>query len=235
MGKISGIYKITHKESKKVYIGQSTDVKERLKDHKRRLNNNKHDNSYLQNSWNKYGENAFDFSVIEELTKDFRLLNEREVHWITYYDSLNKQKGYNIAFGGGNSYSLAGKSEEEKIIIFKKMGVTQSLKYSGVNAPNYGKIMSEEQKKKISNSLKGSKNPNYNKERKEHSEKMKGANNPRSKKIICTTTNEIFECAKYAAEKYNTTNSNILKGCRGKRNTAGRLSDGTRLVWEYCI
>ena len=34
-------------------------------------------------------------------------------------------------------------------------------------------------------------------------------------------------------EKYNTTNSNILKSCRHKQKSAGKLDDGTKLVWMY--
>lgn len=62
---------------------------------------------------------------------------------------------------------------------------------------------------------------------------MKGGNNPRAKKIICLTTNEVFDCAKDAGRKYNLTNSIILKCCKGVHKYAGRLSDGTKLTWKY--
>jgi len=229
----SGIYKITCITNNKVYIGQSTNIQERIKDHKRRLKNNKHDNSYLQNSWNKYGKENFKFEMLEICENNFKILNEREIYWINEYNALDRRFGFNLSSGGGNGYSLAGKTDEEKTTIFKKMSVTQHLKYSGANAPNYGKPMSEAQKLKISNSLKGENNPNYGASRPEHSEAMKGSGNPRARKVICLNTHEVFDCAKYAGKKYNTTNSNILKNCKQVQKTAGHSKDGQPLVWMY--
>lgn len=56
---------------------------------------------------------------------------------------------------------------------------------------------------------------------------------PSSRKIICITTGKIFEQCKYAEEYYNTTSSNIIKCCKEKQKFAGKLSDGTPLVWRY--
>lgn len=228
-----GIYKITCIENGKVYIGQSRNVIERIKDHKRRLANNTHDNKHLQNSWNKYSATKFKFEIIETCGASFEELNEREIYWMNVFDSLNKDVGFNIASGGGNGYSLQGMTEEEKAEVYKKISATRSGKYSGENHPNYGKPMSEEQKDKISKSLSGEGSFFYGKKRKEHSEKMKGSKNPRSRKVICLNTQEVFECAKYAGEKYETTNSNILKCCRGVQSHAGTMQNGTRLMWEY--
>lgn len=61
-----GIYAIKNNANGKIYIGQSTNVKDRLWHHKSALKNNRHENSYLQNSYNKYGADCFEFVVIEE-------------------------------------------------------------------------------------------------------------------------------------------------------------------------
>lgn len=58
-----GVYMIRNNINGKVYIGQSVDVRDRLWHHKSMLKNNRHENSYLQNSWNKYGADAFEFMV----------------------------------------------------------------------------------------------------------------------------------------------------------------------------
>ena len=76
----SGVYKITNKINGKVYIGSAKEFKERYKGHLSSLRNNKHCNKHLQASFNKYGENAFVFEVIEVVdgTKLDRTKREQE-------------------------------------------------------------------------------------------------------------------------------------------------------------
>lgn len=62
---ICGIYKIVNITNSKVYIGQSNNIKKRWTEHRSALNNNRHVNVHLQNAWNKYGENNFEFVIIE--------------------------------------------------------------------------------------------------------------------------------------------------------------------------
>ena len=95
--KICGIYKITNTLNGKVYIGQSINVQERFYEHKRKLRLQQHFNKYLQNAYNKHGE-YFEFEVIEEC--DVSELDKREMYWIGYYRSDDKQNGYNIMAGG---------------------------------------------------------------------------------------------------------------------------------------
>lgn len=51
--------------------------------------------------------------------------------------------------------------------------------------------------------------------------------NPRSKKVICIETNEIFKTITEASKKYNIHNSNISACCRGKQQIAGGYH------WKY--
>lgn len=233
MDKISGIYKITNIVNNKIYIGQSKDISCRWKDHLRRLRSGKHDNDHLQKAWGKYGENNFKFEIIEICEESYEVLNNREIYWINKLKALDKNKGYNIASGGGNSNTLAGKDKEEISAIYKKIVSARIELWKEKGNPRKGFKMSDEQKEKIRNSLTGEKNSNYGKNRPEHSKAMKGFKNPRAKTVRCITTGEIFKCAIDGANKYNTTNSNILKCCKGKQKSAGKLKDGTRLIWQY--
>lgn len=63
--KQSGIYKIINKVNGKYYIGSSDQLYRRWKHHQNRLNGNRHENPHLQNAWNKYGKNAFQFIIVE--------------------------------------------------------------------------------------------------------------------------------------------------------------------------
>jgi len=90
-----GIYKIENMVNGKVYIGSSKDIKQRFRQHLSDLKNNRHHSIHLQRAWNKYGESNFKFSIIEELDYINDLfITER--HYIIKFDSLNKNKGYNI-------------------------------------------------------------------------------------------------------------------------------------------
>ena len=117
-----GIYGIRNKVNNKIYVGKTgMNFGDRWDSHKALLRNNKHDNPYLQNAWNKYGEQNFEFIVIEDCNVD--KLNEREMYWIKYYK--DKNLAYNIHDGGDGGHNL-GKhlSEETKRKIREDCNIT---------------------------------------------------------------------------------------------------------------
>ena len=56
---------IENKINHKSYIGSSKNLYQRLLKHFALLRHNKHENVYLQNAWNKYGESSFEWFIIE--------------------------------------------------------------------------------------------------------------------------------------------------------------------------
>lgn len=112
-----GIYKITNMVNNKCYIGQSIDINRRFKEHQNGLNKKVGHNPYFQNAWDKYGEENFAFEIIEEVD-DTNLLDEREIFYISFYKSNDKDYGYN-ATPGGNCF--IGKEEtRNKLSISKR-------------------------------------------------------------------------------------------------------------------
>lgn len=95
-----GIYKITNLINNKVYIGQSQHIEIRWKAHRSRpfQKNAQQYNSPLYQAIRKYGLKNFSFEVVEECQID--QLNQKEQYWIKYYNSSNKQFGYNLTEGG---------------------------------------------------------------------------------------------------------------------------------------
>lgn len=132
-----GIYLIRNKINEKVYIGQTSDrFIERYWHHKWKLNNQTHDNIYLQNAWNKYGEENFDFEVIYELKFGDNIDNiERE-----YISKYPKNKKYNIQIGG-QDYTMKNK----KMSKHTKELIGQKNKINGI-----GRKASKETKEKMS-------------------------------------------------------------------------------------
>ncbi len=61
------IYRIINNINNKSYVGSTSAGKSRWNSHKYYLKNNKHPNQHFQNSWNKYGEKAFTFLILEEI------------------------------------------------------------------------------------------------------------------------------------------------------------------------
>ena len=92
-----GIYKIEHIKSKKVYIGQSTNVKNRLRDHlKSAVGISTIANQAVHEAMAKEGIENFTFYLIDECSRE--KLNEREKYWIDFYKS--NEWGYNRTRGG---------------------------------------------------------------------------------------------------------------------------------------
>ena len=91
MGKI---YKITNNINKKIYIGQTIqDENIRWNHHIREASNGS--DTKFHRALRKYGKDGFIWEVIEEVDND--KLNEREIYWISYFDTFNNR--YNSTIG----------------------------------------------------------------------------------------------------------------------------------------
>lgn len=151
-----GIYKITS-PSKKIYIGQSIDIKSRFSGYKR-LECKKQ--TILYRSFKKHGVDNHKFEVLCEC--NIEELNEKE----RYYQDLYSATGYNglnCRLTKSSDKSGENRPESKKRISESKKGVTPW---------NKGKKglykTSEETKKKISDSTKGEKNHMFGKKLSEH-------------------------------------------------------------------
>jgi hypothetical protein len=67
----SMIYEIHNTITKQIYVGQTSQGRQRWNDHKSRLRKGIHETPRLQKDWDKWGKDAFRFNVVEELPCDF--------------------------------------------------------------------------------------------------------------------------------------------------------------------
>ena len=212
-----GIYCIENLVNHKKYIGQSTDIEHRWKQHRYELNYGCHDNDYLQKSWSKYGCDNFDFYIIQLCSVE--QLNELEVYYINFYETLNRDKGYNLTSGGGvNKYyakEVCDKISQalmgHKVSLETRQKVSQNhADVSGTKHPMYGKKHSEESKEKM---------------------RQAGLGRPSSRKnltpVKCLELNIVFDNATEAGKTLNLDSSAILKCCRGERKTCGGY------IWSF--
>lgn len=92
--KVTGVYGIINTETGYPYVGGSVHILRRWSDHRARLRGNRSNQPKLQRSWNKYGENAFAFIILERVD-DLSVLREREAYWIGALDAASR-KGLNV-------------------------------------------------------------------------------------------------------------------------------------------
>ena len=121
---ISGIYKITNQCNQKSYIGKSKDIQTRWRAHHTEPFNPNADmyNSLFYRAIRKYGIENFSFEIIELCPEE--KLNEREIYWISYYNTYIKSpncNGYNMTIGGENTV-LEKQYDREYILQLWKEG-----------------------------------------------------------------------------------------------------------------
>ena len=133
------VYKHTS-PSGKVYIGITS--KENPEERWKPNGNGYYKNSHLQNAIKKYKWENFEHEVLfQGLTKDEAC--QKEIELIALYDSTNTDKGYNNSLGG----EINIPSEETR----KKMSEIAKARFSDpTKHPLFGKHLSEETKKKLS-------------------------------------------------------------------------------------
>ena len=132
-----GIYMIQNKVNGKMYIGQAVDIEgDRWIKHKAYLKGGYHVNKHLQNAWNKYGKENFEFSILMECEEN--QLNTYEQYYIFELMTYDRRVGYNNAYGGDS-----GRPTEEA-----KRKMSEAVK--GENNPMYRKHHTEEARKKMS-------------------------------------------------------------------------------------
>lgn len=105
--KIVGIYLITCIPSGCVYVGGSVNIKHRWEEHRRMLRNGKHGNPILQASYNKYGPDAFEFSILNECGDE--ILDEEEKARIVAL-KLDRGENFVMNIGGDVRNPMKGRT-----------------------------------------------------------------------------------------------------------------------------
>ena len=73
----SAIYEIQCTVSGKAYVGSWTNPRRRFATHRWMLRTGRHYNPHLQRAWDKYGEEAFDFAVVETCPEPVQFKSEQ--------------------------------------------------------------------------------------------------------------------------------------------------------------
>lgn len=223
------VYKHTS-PSGKVYIGiTSRTPKYRWSDGRGYIAND-----YFFKAIQKYGWDNIKHEILfENLTKEEA--EAKEIELIEQYNSTDRACGYNISYGGSAPTSgLHWKRPKEGILSGKKhpmfgKHLTDDQKKhlskcnSGEKHPQYGTHRSEETKRKISEAQRGKIIPEE--QRKQISETLKGHVAQNRKAVVCIETGEIFESCEAAKQAKQITS--LYKALRDQTKTAGGYH------WQY--
>lgn len=250
------IYCIENLVNNKKYIGYTkNDINTRWYQHLSKTHH-KEDNSILHLAIDKYNEHNFKvYSVCilynETIDGLIEELKKAERYYITEYDTITPN-GYNI-LSGGESVPISRRTQVyqytmDGILIRSYNSITEAIQINGFNDhPRHSKIgrciktshyafgylwdvninddivnlyntyMNNRYKRSLNQSL-----------------RIKNSNTKRSKSVICTTTQEIFETVHDACDKYNIHASALIAVCDHKRYSCGKHPiTNEKLVWEY--
>lgn len=227
---ICGIYYIKNLINNKYYIGQSVNIYERWTREKYHLNcMDKAWNIHLQNAWKKYGQDNFEFAIVEKCDKDE--LNNREVYWIEYYDAF--YSGYNMTLGGdggtiGYQHTEEAKEKMRQIkknaippmknpdVVLKVVESRKWYKHSTETKKKMSEAWTDNMKRDAANRL-----ANKNKETK-------------SIPVLCIETGIIYSSAREAERITGISQAIISKCCNGdKYKSAGKGKNGEKLHWRH--
>lgn len=250
------VYTIKNILDGKMYIGSSTNIARRKRQHLNSLLKNEHHSIHLQRAWNKYGKDNFVFEILDgNATKEN--LREKEKEWILHYKTLDREFGYNIS-ESTVCCSLSGEKHPMYGIKFSDIGRTSYWKgkkipkeicermrkprsetgklhikqnqpdRSGCKNSMFGKQFSEDHREKISRALQGKMCGSKNSM---YGRTRCGENAGRKRRVVQLSIggeyiNEFVTIAD-AAKVTESVRQQISKCCSGKRKTTG----GFR--WEY--
>jgi group I intron endonuclease len=124
----SYVYLITNILTNKHYIGKTNNKNVRWSQHKSRA---KSENTYLYNSFRKYGTQNFTFQIIKECDTEYEALRLERV-LIALFNLRDKKYGYNIVEGGDAGNTGYKVSKKLKRYFKKKYTGSKSVraKYS---------------------------------------------------------------------------------------------------------
>jgi len=145
------IYWIKNTLNGKFYVGSTTQRYVRWKTHRKKLRAGKHHCAHLQAAWSKYGEEAFEFSVVEKVLYESDL-QAAEDRWLEAH--VEKPYCYNHGFRSGAPWRGVAKEKHPRFGKPVTEDVKQRLRQATLEQwktsdPRTGRKHSEETREKL--------------------------------------------------------------------------------------
>jgi len=178
-------------------------------------NGNRYKNPYFNNAIKKYGWDKFKHEILES-NLSLKRACELEKYYIKLFNTKSPN-GYNLTDGGEGTVGWVPtedfRRKQSKIHKEQWNDPEFRMKMMDIRQSSNSVYKSKEFREKISQLVSGENNPNYKhywtdeqkqnlRVKQQNNPIYKNENNPNAKRIMCVETGEIFECMKYAMEKY---------------------------------
>lgn len=211
--RIGYVYTITNLVTGKVYVGSSVEPNRRFNLHRMDLVSGRHHSPKLQNSWNKHGEAAFLFEIVEEV-EDANFLLAREQAWIWRFQDvlLNCSMQAGSPIGVKRTEAQKQTASERKKAFYATPEGRAHLE--AMHAKNRGRKQSDEERAMRSKVMTGKKcGPEWTDEqRKAHSLALKGRKMP----LVSEATRENISKAKKGVRRSPAANEACTQAARAR-------------------
>lgn len=146
------IYQITNMLTGDFYIGSSQSFARREWQHRYALRRNEHKNPHMQASWNKYGEEAFVFEVLEEVPEGEDVLAFENKH-------LHAHVGRHNCFNVNRDAAAPRLGQTLSAATKGKISRNRKGKHAGESHYRYGQTLSDDVRARISETQRGRESP----------------------------------------------------------------------------
>ena len=216
------IYKHTNLINNKVYIGQTCSKPERRW---RKDGVGYKDSPRFWNAIQSYGWENFSHEILQ-INLSQEEANEREKYWISFYNSMDEDYGYNLTPGGDNYMKQLWENKEYKEKMKKSFSEARKKSWSD---PTFKE---KAQKQLLDGLAKAWNDPDW---RKQRIQNMMGSKNSNAKAVKNIQTGLVFSTIKQAAKWAGLNSvSGIGQCCKGQQISSGHHPQtGVPLHWEW--
>lgn len=212
-----GIYLIKNTKNNKVYVGESLNIIKRWEEHITDLNECKHCNFKLQEDWDKYGEENFEFNIVAVLDDSISTMIDKIICIIYENKIINEFNSIDNGYNLENTYEKVIKGE--KVLTTTVSNIYLIKEYE--NRINKGIIVN-----KGGIIFKNEVPLDKNK-------KSKNRYDVKHKKVICIETGKIYKNAKEATIECGVSGTgSVTTRCR-KGGGRVKLKNGKYLNFKY--